>query len=469
MRLAGWLFRLALLVLPALGAPGADAWGQTETISVELDLVTGGALSGLVVDATDFGLVIVHEQTPYAFAWDEVETPSAYRAKRALRALARGGQEHLWAEDHFELGNFALERGNATLARKEFDEACALDAQYEAFVHNAFERHRTRCRSTPVEHDPFEGGVMPSADGHEGETPQDGLTARLAALDKLQGVYRAEQTSGELRQAVRAVYDQFGAQVVEVMGKRAVRLESEHFLIWTDWDARTREHLVPWCEAMYGALCRQFGLDPAQDIFLAKCPVFCWRTRGRFLKFARLFDGYDGREAVGFSRSIADNGHVHLVLLQQGCSPADLDRFACTLVHEGTHAFVHRLYAPRLLPPWVNEGLAECMAEEVLKDRCPAGEKAALLSRQYARYGWSIGSLLEDLSPLQVHQYPLAHSLVARLRERGQERFAGFIRSLKEGKNAAEALSANYDGLTPAGLEADWRAAVRSAEDSSDG
>jgi len=160
---------------------------------------------------------------------------------------------------------------------------------------------------------------------------------------------------------------------------------------------------------------------------------------------------------------------VHLVLLQQGRTPADLDRFACTLVHEGTHAFVHRLYAPRLIPPWVNEGLAEYMAEEVLRERCPAGEKAVLLRRQYARYGWSLGGMLGDLDPLKVHQYPLAHSLVAYLQEHGQERFAGFIRSLKEGRTAAQALAANYDGLTLAGLEANWRSAVKSAENSSDG
>lgn len=452
---------LGLTLLTMLGL-GSDARGQTETISLDLELVTGGRLTGLVVEHTDFGLVIVHEQTPYVFAWDEVETPSAYRAKRALRAWARGGRDHLTAEDHYALGLFALERGNATLARKEFDEACSLDSEYEARVHNAFERHRARRKSTRSKHDPFDERPTPTATGEE--TPQESLTARLAALDKLQGVYQAKQTPEELRRAVRAVYDKFGTQVVEVMGQRVVRLESEHFIIWTDWDTRTRAHLVPWCEAMYRALCNQFGLDPGQDIFLAKCPVFCWRTRGRFLKFARLFDGYDGRQAVGFSRSIAENGHVHLVLLQQGTTPAELDRFACTLVHEGTHAFVHRLYAPRLIPPWVNEGMAEYMAEEVLQERCPAGEKAALLSRQYARYDWSLGTLLEDLRPLQVHQYPLAHSLVAHLQGRGQERFAGFIRSLKESKTAAEALEANYDGLPLAGLEADWRSAAGSAE-----
>ncbi|UCC32233.1 MAG: hypothetical protein JSU86_08105, partial [Phycisphaerales bacterium] len=180
------------------------------------------------------------------------------------------------------------------------------------------------------------------------------------------------------------------------------------------------------------------------------------------------FDGYGGKDAVGYTRSIERNGHVHVVLLRRGRSQADFDRFACTLVHEGTHAFIHRLYTSRLIPHWVSEGYADLAAERVLKDRCPAGENAELLARQFVRYDWPITELLGSAGPIPVHQYPLAHSVVAYLEGSGHERFAGFIKDLKTGESVPAALAANYDGLTLDQLEADWRSAVRDADPTTD-
>jgi hypothetical protein len=215
---------------------------------------------------------------------------------------------------------------------------------------------------------------------------------------------------------------------------------------------------------MYQTLCAQFGLDPAQGVFLAKCPVFCWRSPARFRKFARQFDGYTGVNAVGYTRSIEKNGHVHIVLLLHGRSEGDYDRFACTLVHEGTHAFVHRLHSNGLIPHWVNEGYADLIAERVLQDRCPNAEKAALLARQYIRYDWSIGHLLSDPGPIAVHEYPLAYSLVDYLERSDSGRFASFVRGLKEGDTIGAALATNYDDMTIEELEAGWRTAIRAGD-----
>ena len=150
-------------------------------------------------------------------------------------------------------------------------------------------------------------------------------------------------------------------------------------------------------------------------------------------KFARHFDGYDGINAIGYTRSIEANGHVHVVLARRGRLASDFNRVACTLVHEGTHAFIHRLFSTRLIPHWINEGYAELMAERVLGDRCPSGENAALLARQYVRHDWPIGGLLESVGPLEVHDYSLAHSLVAFLEHDRPNRFAGLVKDLKTG------------------------------------
>ena len=447
---------LATMVMTSVTYP------QTETIRVELKLHTGGAISGLVVDHSEHGLVIINQDTPYVFAWNELKAGSAFAARRALAVFERGGADSLSAEDHLQLGLFALRHDRKDLAASEFRRAKKLDPDYQAIIKKAYDEYR-RCKEASIAQG--DSLLEDSPVGTADTMRQAGLAERVEAeLDRGTKAVVAPVPSAKSREKVLDVYKTFGKKVQEVIGEAIVLVESDHFLIWTDWEARYRDRLVGWCESMYAALCAQFDLDPADNIFLAKCPVFCWRSKTRFLRFAREFDGYGGKDAVGYTRSIERNGHVHVVLLRQGRSRADFDRFACTLVHEGTHAFIHRLYASRLIPHWVNEGYADLTAERVLKDRCPAGENAELLARQFVRYDWPITALLKGAGPIPVHQYALAHSVVAHLEGSGHERFAGFIKDLKTGEPVPAALAANYDGLTLDQLEANWRSAVREAD-----
>ena len=93
-------------------------------------------------------------------------------------------------------------------------------------------------------------------------------------------------TPESTRAKVLDIYRGFGRKAQEVLGKRVAAIESEHFLIWTDWSKTDRTRLVALCEAMYAAMCRQFGISTTAPVFLAKCPVFCFESKARFLKFA---------------------------------------------------------------------------------------------------------------------------------------------------------------------------------------
>ncbi|MFH1111141.1 MAG: hypothetical protein V1790_18385 [Planctomycetota bacterium] len=449
----------------ALTVIAAAARGQTQTLSVDLKLRTGGALSGLVVDHSEHALVIVRDRKPYVFSWSELEFGSAFIAKRALLELERGGPEKLSAEDAFELGRFALAHDRNDVAAQAFRDAERLNAKLTEPIRRAFEEYRRRKAATNDNDDLFK--AEPSAPL---ENPTDEAVADVGnsmGVPELDDTVLAAHPSPETRTRVMEAYRTFGEKVREVMGKDVALVETDHFLIWTDWEKKYRDRLTGWAEAMYAALGEQFNLKATDGVFLAKCPVYCWRSKARFQKFARYFDGYGGSNAVGYSRSIEKNGHVHVVLLRQGLTGPDFDRFASTLVHEGSHAFLHRLYSTRLIPHWVNEGYAELIAERVLGEHCDAAEKAALLARQYVRYDWPLAGMLESTAPIEVYEYPLAHSLVAHLESLGRQRFAGFIRSLKEGRTTAEALGANYHGMSLEGLEASWRAAIRAADASS--
>lgn len=420
---------------------------------------TGGALEGVIVDYTGHGLVILREGTPYVFAWTELKSGNAYATFRSRRVLERGGEKMLSAEDHYQLGLFALDLGRRDLAGPELRQARQLDPAYRLLIRDALAASRALDEPPAMDTHPL--ARDPGAAGVETRQHRNATVAVGADLAQMAAVTAAPGPSAKRRAAVRDAYLRFGREVQEVMGSGVVLIETDHFLIWTDWKEPYRQRLATWFDSMYAALCAQFNLDPKEDIFLAKCPVFCWRSHARFRKFAQHFDGYGGLNAIGYTRSIEENGHVHMVLSRQGRSAADFDRVACTLVHEGTHAFVHRLFSSRLIPHWVNEGYADLMAERVLADRCPNGENAALLARQFVRHDWPIADLMESVGPIDVHQYPLAHSVIAYLEGRAPRRFAGLVEDLKAGQTFAAALAARYDGLTLRGLETQWREAVR--------
>lgn len=435
----------------------------TETIRVELKLQTGGAIAGAVVDHTDHGLVVVNKSTPYVFAWSELKPGSALGTKRALIVFERGSDE-LIASDYFDLGRFALMVDRSDVAALNFRRAQELDASLKPQVKASFEAYRTHKKNRKLTQQRL--SVAASADQHgeastQRETGPDSSHPEMGTRRVDTAVPVTTDLLAGRSDDVLAAYKKFGDKVTEVLGRSIVLVESEHFLIWTDWSKRYQGRLVLWAEAMYTALCSQFGLDPSGNIFLTKCPVFCFRSPQRFKKFAKYFDGYEAMDAIGYTRSIEANGHVHVALLRRGSSLADFDRFAYTLVHEGAHAFMHRLHSTKLIPHWVNEGVAEMTAERVLGDRCPAGENAQLLARQYARFGWPVVDFLRDHRPIEVHEYPLACSLIMHMETAGADRLTGFIRALKGGHSVSDALSRQYDGWTLAQLVEDWRMGYR--------
>ncbi len=449
---AGW----AAFASAAL--PPAAAAAPTTTISVELELRSGGRLTGGVVAHDEEAIVIVAERRPFAFAWSEIRPQSAFLARRALLTHVRGSLDAVTAEDRFSLGVFALENNLGPAARLEFAAAERLNPGIAERVRSAYAAQRMRAEqekllcgglsdSRPVSDDD-------SVAAANSELPLDTL------VDRDVGESDPIATSPEVRRQVREIYDRFGATVIEQMGAGTTLHETEHFLIFGDLPGPMRQRVAEQAESMYRALQREFAFEPDHEVFLAKCPLFCWRSRARFQRFARTFDGQDGRNSAGYTRSIERNGHVHIVVYLGGYSEADFDAFVATLVHEGTHAFVHRLHSSRLIPHWVNEGLAEWTAEQVLGQRCPAREKADLLAAQYVRYDWPIGHFLADVGPIEVHDYPLAMSVVSHLIELDRSKWRRFMMLLKEGRTLREALGAAYDGMDLAALEDSWRAAV---------
>lgn len=439
------------------------------SVRVTLELRYGGAIEGTVVDSSAHGLVILSGGKPFVFSWQTIKAESAYQAKRAILIHDDGVLPLLSAGDHFELGQFALSRRKTEIAANEFRQAELLDAAYKQRIVEAYRAHKKNSRPQAIPTEPLASrtnNLSEKSDPSSEKMPSDlrkivGRRGHGADTgDQIDDPATIVPLTAPMRAKVAEGYQTFAKQVQDLLETELTLVETEHFLIWTDWELLARPKLAEWAEAMYAALCEEFQLDQAGDVFLAKCPMFCFQSRSRLRRFAQRVDGYGGEEAIAYTRSVPKSGHVHVVLARQGRSRFAYDQFACNLVHEGTHAFLHRLHTSRLIPHWVNEGYAELVADRVLGDRCVGGQDARLLAKQYSRHDWSIGVFLASSEPVAVHQYPLAHSVVRYLVSLGEGRWRGLIHDMKRGADLPTAFARQYDGLTLERLEIDWKVAI---------
>ena len=387
------------------------------------------------------------ENAPCAFAFDELKVASAHEAKKLLLAQERGGEDALTADDHYDLGLYLLSRDRPALATAEFKAALKIDDSLRDDINAARQEYRERRKQR------LPGPATIPVDG---SPSPEGQPAPPSLADVVKSADQAD------RQQIIEQYKRFGESVRREINKDLVLIETDHFLIWTDWRRPHHYALAQWCEQMYAAVATTLGLPADNNVFLGKCPVFCFRTKAGFLRFGRTYDNWTISSSAGYSRT-ERNGYVHVVVYLRGTSPLALDRLAATLVHEGTHAVVHRCGRTGNISGWIGEGLAEYMPEEVLGDRCLYGEIAQMVARQYVQRDLPIGQLLRTTGMPQAHEYPVAHSLVRFLIEQDRAAFAAVLQDLKSGDTVEKALHRRYNGMTFETLEAAWRERIRNS------
>jgi hypothetical protein len=425
--------------------PASAASGPTVALQT-----SSGRVAGRVLDHDDQQVVVLSGSQQATVRWDDVDTTSAYEARKKILAHVRGSASSLTGEDHFHLGVFLATRDRHSAAAAEFRQAEARDSSFEPRIkqtwrdlRRAREQNRLHERQRLAEQQPASDGSL-----------APGVTATPAGSTKAYLQFTAAQHEEALR-----VYREFGQQVRDEVSSGLVLLETRHFLVWTDWPESTRNLIPDWAEQMYSALCAEFGFPQEETIWLGKCPVFCFQNKARFEKFAATFDGYSASSSLGYTKTDS-RGYVHVVLRRLGSRPEDIDQFATTLVHEGTHAFMHCYVSPRKLPVWLEEGLADYVAERVVPERSHTGENAERLSRQYVEQRKAIAELFEMNESPPGEWYPIAHSLVDFMIRRDDAAFVALIDDIKGGMSFANALARHYKGMSLANLEQAWRVQV---------
>jgi len=232
-------------------------------------------------------------------------------------------------------------------------------------------------------------------------------------------------------------------------------VETDHFLIFTDWDVREHQFLSNNCEQAYQLVAKNFNLNPKENIFIGKLPVFMFKNQADFQKFSEDFDEFRApRTVLGYFVG-RGNGFGHMAMWKPRVgagvnaatdTPDAERRWARTLLHEFVHAFVSRYRTNRPIPRWLNEGVAEYISEQQFPSPNYYG-----WARQMAIQQVDISPLFDDAVMPPGEFYPVMMTLVEVLAKENPKAFISFFAAIKDGMEPEEALqkhfNVGYDGL----------------------
>lgn len=356
-----------------------------------------------------------------------------YDAQTIQIKSGRGNREIKWSEltkaSRYSLRSELIDRSKAAewLELAEFGVQCGLPEQTRIAVANAVRIDpSTRLKGEAI------------------------LRSAKASLVKYQ-----KSTPEEDAKAIETA-QKVASYVADKMKLNWVEIQTPHFIIFTDWDAREHNFLRKNCEASYAAVSKQFGIPVAENVFVGKLPVFMFDKQADFMRYAKEFDGFPVGKTVAGYFTQHDDGSGHMVMWKPdtraypSLKEAE-DRWAYTLTHEFTHAFISRYRTNRQIPRWLNEGLAEVIAS----GRYPR-PGAHAFAKEMAGRQFNFAALFDDEKMPGGAMYPVMQTMVEALIQENRRAFLAMFDDIKDGMEPEAALKKHYK----AGYR-DWEKAWR--------
>lgn len=247
-------------------------------------------------------------------------------------------------------------------------------------------------------------------------------------------------TEAQHEQAL-AQLKQFAWEGLQQVGVRAQLLETKYFLFYTDLP---NDEAVKWAkllDKMYDRLSKLFGVAEGENIWWGKCLIIVFARERDYHLFEYRVHGSDSSGTAGRCWSYG-NGAVHVTFYRQERESA----FAHVLVHEAVHGFLHRYKTPIHIPSWLNEGLADTIAGELV----PQDRSLPLRQRMSKRELRRRGSLEDFFVARQIQgwQYGLASSLTTFMIQQNKRGYVDMINGIKAGQTWYESIAKNY-GVAP--------------------
>jgi hypothetical protein len=398
---------------------------------VYLRAAQGQKISGTILRYDDDTFVIKAPGGEREINWLDLTGTSAY----ALRARLIDKTK---PDDWLKVGEMAWTLGASEPAQRAFDAAIKLDSSYKSQIDTI--------KSTPA------GSAV------KVPAPASKPAQTTDASDKSDGVVKYLKSTPEQDAAAIEAAKRFAADVSEDMKVHWSELQTKHFIIFTDWDPQEFNFLTTNVEEAYAAVSNQFAIPVKESIFIGKLPVFMFAKHKDFQTFAQKYDEFPVPETVaGYYHSRSDGvGHMAMWkpdVVQSGGNVKDAQvRWAYTLTHEFTHAFVNRYRSNARVARWLNEGLAEVVASSCFP-RPQAKQRARAMAGANNQL---IDPIFDDDNMPGGQYYPVMQTMVEMLINKDTSRFIKMFNAIKDGDKTEDALKKFY-GVDYAGLTNAWR------------
>ena len=394
---------------------------------------TPGEVSGRLLRYSRHTLVITAGGAEKPLHWADLTPSSAYTLRGRLINKDK-------ADDWLALGAFGYSIGAKEQANTALSKAVSLDPSLKDKV------QAVREGTSEL--------LKPTKDAA-------GAATRPAKIVKGRILSYQPATKQEHAEAL-AAYRKTAAILADHLSLKMTDFETDHFLVFTDWDPREHAFLKKNLELAYTTVSKQFAMNPRDNVFVGKLPIYMFSKREQFTTFAVRFDGFPAGRGVGgyFHATLPERGIGHMAMpkpdFEKYADTREAERmWAYILTHEFTHAFVARYRTNTDVPRWLNEGVAEVIASRTFPDK-DRGDWAILMTQVK-----SIQYVFDDNGPKTGMEYPVMQTLVETLlAEKPARTFLAFFNDIKDGMNDQEALKKHYkmDFHT---LEAAWRAYIK--------
>ncbi|MBC8105469.1 MAG: hypothetical protein H7Z14_02670 [Anaerolineae bacterium] len=455
------LVLLILAVSPSL----ADLVKLAKPVRVELQLKPVDAapsekLSGDLLQYDDEILIVKVRTEERMLNWIDLVPANACAVRGKLMDRRK-------ANDWMRLGKFAWAIGAQAEATAALTTAVKMDKslKVEADLILGTEPGRALKPTTqqsmpenPASTKPESGGtkpIPPESPGASSLPPaQSGKPLDREQVVKYQQATPAEHAAAieEARALAKRVGDELNVSFTE--------FQTDHFICFNDWDPREAKFLKDNLEGAYATVTKQFEIPVKENVFVGKLPVFMFARHADFNTFASSIDNFSvGDTVAGYYVTMVDRsgkqsgGHMAMWKpVVSGNNVAEAEKnWAYTLVHEFTHAFVARYRTNQRIPRWLNEGVAEVIAN---------GKFPRSGTRDWARRmaltNGNVESVFDDDQMPGGEMYPVMMTMVQTLIAHDRKAFLRYFDDIKAGVDPEEALKKHFNSDYP-GLVKAWK------------
>ncbi len=367
--------------------------------------------------------------------WDAITPSSAFTLRQRVTDKSA-------ATELIKLGKFGIKIGARDQAMIVLKSAARLDpstkSNVDAIINAALEI------SPPTTAPSIKEPVSPAQPDGKKTEKTERIKYQPATPEQIaEAMKNARDDAKEVGEKLRLDFDE---------------VETDHFIIFTDWDKREYNFLKTNLEAAYVCVSKQFEMSPKDNVFVGKLPVYMFATYKDFAKFASEMDRFPVTNRVAGYYTGNDSGSGHMAMwkpnqtLTGTSNIRDAERlWAYVLTHEFTHAFLARYRSNVFIPRWLNEGIAEVVASSQFPD--PSRRQMA---QSIAYKGTDVGFLFDSSNMPTGEYYPVMQTMVEMLVSSNRKKFLGMIDAIKDGTEPESALQQFYN-TDYGGIATTWR------------